>query len=195
MALTINPANPTAERIINEALCSDSHRATSSKPPSEQGYIISNIFTQNAHGLRHRDKYGNLRPNSPHDYTRYEHLITTMKLKGIDAYFVQETWLEGDVFDEIINRFHVFRHNGEVGRHNFHGVAIIISPYYHEGWKATGARPPTTTDAKGEFTGRFISLNIKLASNDRLGKKVRGKHGDMQLNLTFVSAYHPVLSV
>jgi len=26
-----------------------------------------------------------------------------MKLKGIDVYFVQETWLEGDVFDEIIN--------------------------------------------------------------------------------------------
>jgi hypothetical protein len=44
-----------------------------------------------------------------------------MKLKGIDAYFVQETWLEGDVFDEIINGFHVFHHNdGEVGHHNFH---------------------------------------------------------------------------
>ncbi len=62
-----------------------------------------------------------------------------MKLKGIDAYFVQETWLEGDIFDEIINGFHVFRHNGEVGHHNFRGVAIILSPCYYEGWKATGA--------------------------------------------------------
>ena len=34
-----------------------------------------------------------------------------------------------------------------------------------------GARPPITTDEKGEFAGRFISLDIKLASNDRLGKK------------------------
>ena len=130
---------------------------------------------KNAHGLRHwaRDEHGNPRPNSPLDYTRYEHLITTMKLKGIETYFVQETWLEGDVFDKIINRFHVFRHNGEVGNHSFCGVAIILSPHYHEGWKAAGARPPVTTDGKGEFVGRFISLNIKLASNDRLGKKYK----------------------
>ena len=71
-----------------------------------------------------------------------------MNLKEIVAYFVQETWLEGDVFDEIINGFHVFRHNGEIGHHNFRGVAIILSRYYHEKWKAAGAQPPTTTDAR-----------------------------------------------
>ncbi len=63
------------------------------------------MLTQNAHGLRQRarDNDGNIRPNQPFDYTRYEHLITTMKLKEIDVYFIQETWLEGDVFDEAIN--------------------------------------------------------------------------------------------
>ena len=70
-----------------------------------------------------------------------------MKLKGINVYFVQETWLEGDVFDEIINGYHIFRHNGGVGNHNFRGVAIILSPRYH------GAQPPITTDATGEFAG------------------------------------------
>ena len=99
---------------------------------------------------------GNIRPNWPLDYTRYEHLISMMKLKDINAYFVQETWLEGDVFDEIINRYHVFRYNGGVGNHNFRRVAIILSPRYHEGWKAAGDRPPITTDATGEFAGRFI---------------------------------------
>jgi len=59
-----------------------------------------------------------------------------------------------------------------VGNHNFRGVAIILSPHYHEGWKAAGARPPITMDATGEFAGRFISLNIKLASNDRTGKPI-----------------------
>ena len=54
-------------------------------------------------------------------------------------HFVQETWLTGDVFDKIKNGYHIFRHNGGVGNHNFHGVAIILSPHYHEGWKATGA--------------------------------------------------------
>ena len=39
---------------------------------------------------------------------RYEHLKMMMKLKDIDVYFVQETWLEGDVFDVIINRYHFF---------------------------------------------------------------------------------------
>jgi len=151
------------------------------------------MFTQNAHGLRRRarDDDGNLHPNSSLDYTRYEHLITTMKLKGIDVYFIQETWLEGDIFEEIINGYHVFRHNGGVGNHNFRGVAIILSPRYHEGWKAAGARPPITTDATGEFAGRFISLNVKLESNDRAGKTIRGKQGHKQLTLTLVLVYHP----
>ncbi len=66
------------------------------------------------HGLRRRpqDPEGNIRPHDPHDYARYKHLITTMKLKHLDAYFVQETWLKDDVFDEIINGYHVFCHNG-----------------------------------------------------------------------------------
>ena len=114
-----------------------------------------------------------------------------MKLKQLDVYFIQETWLEGDVFDEVINGYHIFRHNGELGNHNFPGVAIILSPKYHEGWKAAGARPPITTDATGEFTGRFISMNIKLASKNCGGKQVRGIQGNKQLTLTLASVYHP----
>ena len=79
----------------------------------------------------------------------------------------------------------------ELGNHNFCGVAIILSPKYHEGWKAAGARPPITTDATGEFAGRFISMNIKLASNDRVGKQVQGKQGEKKIALTLASVYHP----
>jgi len=114
-----------------------------------------------------------------------------MKLKDIDVCFVQETWLKGDVFDEIINGYHVFRHNGGVGNHNFRGVAIILSPRYHEGWKAMGARPPITMDAMGEFAGQFVSLNIKLVSNNHAGKTIRGKQGHKQFALTLVSVYQP----
>ncbi len=64
----------------------------------------------------------------PHDYTRYEHLITTMKTNQLDVYFIQETWLEDDAFDKVINDYHIFRHNGSRGNHNFRGVAIILSP-------------------------------------------------------------------
>ena len=100
-----------------------------------------------------------------------------MKTKSLDVYFVQETWLEGDALDEVINDYHVFRHNGGKGNHNFRGVAIILSPRYYEGWKAAGARPPLTTDATSEFAGQYISINITLNSYDRLGKQVRGKKG------------------
>jgi len=152
------------------------HQAPSSSSSTDRGFVISKIFTQNVHGLRRqpKDKNGNICSTAPHDYTRYEHLIMTMKLKQLDVYFIQETWLEGDdVSDEVINGHHIFRHNGELGNHNFSGVAIILSPKYHEGWKAAGAHPPITTDATGEFAGRFISMNIKLASNDCVGKQVR----------------------
>jgi hypothetical protein len=108
-----------------------------------------------------------------------------MKLKGIDVYFVQETWLKGEVFDKIIND------NRGVGNHNFRGIAIILSSRYHEGWKAAGARPPITTDATGEFAGQFISLNIKLESNNHAGKTIQGKQGHKQLALTLVLVYHP----
>ena len=106
------------------------HQAPSSSSSTDRGFVISTIFSQNAHGLRRRpqDKNGNICSTAPHDYTRYEHLITTMKLKHLNVYFIQETWLEGDVSDEVINGYHIFRHNGELGNHNFHGVAIILSP-------------------------------------------------------------------
>jgi hypothetical protein len=130
---------------------------------------ISSYITQNAHGLRRRprDTDGNIIPGGPFDYTCYEHLIASMKTKHLDIYFVQETWLEGDVFDEVINDYHVFRHTGDLGNHNFRGVAIVLSPRYHAGWKAAGARPPITTDAKGEFSSRFISITIKLDSHNK----------------------------
>jgi hypothetical protein len=91
----------------------------SSSSSTDQGFIISKIFTQKAHSLRRwpKDENGNICPNAAHDYTRYEHLITTMKLKQLDVYFVQETWLEGDVFDKIMNRYHIFRCNGEIWLH------------------------------------------------------------------------------
>ena len=39
----------------------------------------------------------------PHDYMRYKPFIASMKTKSLDVYFVQETWLEGDVIDKVIN--------------------------------------------------------------------------------------------
>jgi hypothetical protein len=100
-----------------------------------------------------------------------------MKTKNLDVYFIQEMWLKGNAFDEVINGYHVFRHNGDLGNHNFHGVAIILSPRYYEGWKAAGATPPITTNTTGEFLGRYISITVKLDSHDKQAKLVQGKKG------------------
>ena len=56
-----------------------------------------------------------------------------MKEKCLDVYFIQETWLEGNAFNEVINGYHIFRHNGGEGNHNYRGVAIVLSPKYYEG--------------------------------------------------------------
>jgi hypothetical protein len=159
----------------------------------KQGIIISKIVSQNAHGLCRRpcDSDGKLLPHNPHDYTRYEHLIATMKLKQLDVYFVQETWLEGNVFDEVINGYHVFCPNGEKGKHNFRRAAIILSSRYHDGWKASRAHLPITTNSTREFAGRYISINLIIISKNCLGKQVQGKQGNKHLALTLASVYYP----
>jgi exonuclease III len=162
-------------------------------PSFPHQFDISTFSTQNTHGLRRlpRDANGKLMTTEPYDYTRYKHLISMLKTKSLDVYFVQGTWLEGDAFNKVINSYHVFRHNGGKDNHNFQGVAIILSPRYYQGWKAAGARPPLTADAAGEFAGRYISINVIFKSYDRMGKQVRGKKENKHLAITLASVYHP----
>ncbi len=61
-----------------------------------------------------------------HDYMHYKHLVASMKTKSLAVYFVQEMWLERDIFDEVINGSHIFRHNRGKGNHNFCGVAATL---------------------------------------------------------------------
>ena len=101
----INSANPNtqptndAHGTAHDIYCS-LPQMTKAVTPVQQ-LDISTFATQNTHGLRRipQDTEGKTLPNEPHDYTRYEHLIAMMKNKNLDLHFVQETWLEGDVFD------------------------------------------------------------------------------------------------
>jgi hypothetical protein len=133
--------------------------------------------------------------HEPHDYMRNKHLVASMKTKSLDVYFVQETWLEGDAFDEVINGYHIFRHNRGKGNHNFHGVAIILSPRYYAGWKNAGGRPAMTSDAAGKFAGWYISINVTLKSYNRMEKQIRGKKGNKHIALTLASIYHPCTKI
>ena len=142
----------------------------------------SGICTQNAHGLWRKatDEDGNYLRDRPRDTTRFEHLIATMAKKQIDAYFIQETWIEGDDFDTEVSGYHVFRHNGPLGSNLHRGVAIVLSPRYYAGWKAAGGRDPIVLAQEDEFVGRIIGRKIK-----------GGKRKRNSLLVSLVSAYHP----
>jgi hypothetical protein len=55
-----------------------------------------------------------------------------MQADDIDAWLVQETWLEENYYSKYIGGYHLFWHNSPVEsigcNHLFHGVAIILSP-------------------------------------------------------------------
>jgi hypothetical protein len=114
-----------------------------------------------------------------------------MRTHDIDAWLLQETWLEDDIADMDIGGYHIFGHNSPIGPtvrdHLFQGVAILLSPRYYSAWKAAGAMPPITTDPTGDFVGRFIGLTLKFDSVNSHGKKVRGK----SLTILLSSVYHP----
>jgi hypothetical protein len=96
---------------------------------------MSTYCTQNAHGLWRlaTDEDGKNLSNQPQDTTKFEHLIASMKVKCLDMYFLQDTWLEDDEFDVNIGGYHVFCHNGPNGNHLHQGVAIVLSPRYYTG--------------------------------------------------------------
>jgi hypothetical protein len=163
-----------------------------SHPPSFT-MDISKPYTQNAHGLwcQQPDCDGNIIANCERNLTTLEHLVHCMRVDDIDAWFVQETWLEDDDFNTAIGDYHLFRHNSLIGTtehdHLFRGVAIIFSPRYFLAWRTAGLPPPITTGSTGDFAGQFIGLNLKFDCFNSFGRRVKGK----SLSIFLASVYHP----
>jgi hypothetical protein len=108
------------------------------------------------------------------------------------VYLLQDTWLKDNAFDTDVGGNHVFRHNGPMGNHLHHGVAIVLSPCYYAGWKVAGAAPLTTRDAASDLVGHFIGITIRLERWDKMGCCVKGKKKKKtSLLLSLVSAYCP----
>ncbi len=141
------PSSPTSTNNPPHHALSMAHPNT--QHTSTTAMDISKIYTQNAHGLwcRARDRDGNIINNCERDTTKLEHLIHRMRTDDIDAWLIQETWLEEDKFDTIIGGYHVFRHKSPIdstGRnHLFRGVAIVLSPRYYLAWQAAGSPSPS----------------------------------------------------
>jgi hypothetical protein len=115
-----------------------------------------------------------------------------MAKKQINAYFIQETWIEGGDFDTEVNGYHVFCHNRPLGSNLHHGVAMVLSPRYYAGWKTAGGKDPIVLGQEDKFVGRIIRLTIKLECRNSRGRKIRGgKQKRNSLLVSLVSAYHP----
>ena len=162
-------------------------------PPHRHTLDICRIITQNVHGLWRRQRNGDglITPHCERDMTKLEYLIHRMRCDNIDAWLVQETWLEGDDFDTVIGGYHIFRTNspvGDTGRaHLFRGVAIVLSPRFYQAWKHAGSSMPISTDSSSPFAGRFIGVLLKFDCRDHRRRKIKGK----SLHICLVSAYHP----
>jgi hypothetical protein len=78
--------------------------------PSPININICKIYSQNVHGLwcRAQDSEGCIIHNCERDTTKLEHLTHWMRINNIDAWLVQETWLEDNDYDTIIGGYHLF---------------------------------------------------------------------------------------
>ena len=140
---------------------------------------MTTIYTQNVRGLwrRPRDLNGDILVDAPPDLTKLEYIIDYMRQHHVGSWLLQETWEEGDNFDAEIRGYHVFRYNsnrGTTGRqHLFRGIAIILSPQFHDAWKLAGSPSPTTIDPDEDFPSRFLCLDHKFDSFDKRAGKLK----------------------
>jgi hypothetical protein len=131
------PALPAISSATSSTSCPPSTRIITFPCPSPINIDICKIYSQNVHGLwcRARDSKGQITQNCKRDTTKLEHLIHWMRVNDIDAWLIQETWLENNNYDTIMGGYHLFQHNSPVGStgrcHLLKGVAIVLSPRFY----------------------------------------------------------------
>ena len=91
---------------------------------------ICRMLTQNVHGLwcQPRNGDGSVIPICRRDMTKLEFPVYRMRCNDIEAWRVQETWSEEDVFDTNIGGYHMFRTKSPVGSTGCdHPLSSILS--------------------------------------------------------------------
>lgn len=127
-------------------------------------------------------------------------VITGLMLeKNIDAYCLQETWLNDD-FTRNVNGFHIFHHGYrkkyQKSNRGERGVAIILSPRLYSAYLAAGGHPPVFPSPDSDdptFLGRYISIQLKLlVDNNKKGAfSKKSKRKPIPKTITISSVYHP----
>ena len=98
-------------------------------------------------------------------------IIDIMARKNINAYCIQETWLDGDFVKEI-DGYTIFHHGlrEQIYSRGQNGGEIILSPTFSKYYKSSGSLPPVICKDSDLTTGRFIGLKLNIEV------KVKGKN-------------------
>ena len=112
--------------------------------------------------------------------------------ESLDAYILQETWLDGTNFLEI-NGFCVFTHRLEKQTCNRDqlGVAIILAPSLYKGSPSPIVLKDLNHPEFGRFIGVQFAVNIEQKYNGAFKKKRRLAQKISQ-HILIASAYSPV---
>jgi len=140
------------------------------------------MYSQNLAGMR-----------STLENTKLDIITGMMIARGIDAYLLQETWLEG-TFTKEVNGF-LFLHHGLPTRdcpRGRRGVGIVLSPRLRDAYEKNGSPPPVIPTHPDEL-GRLISINFKVTvpNNPNGSFARRRKRHHPQRTITIASVYHP----
>ena len=124
-----------------------------------EGYCIK-VYSQNSRGLR---------------ATNLEEVLANMKIQGIFAWCLQETWRCGNSIEKHEGGYVCIHHGPKekLSRRGSLGVSIVLNPTAYLGFKAAGS--------KCDYYGlRIIAITIKL-------KDAKGK----DIFIRLISAYAP----
>ena len=119
-----------------------------------------------------------------------------MENNKLDAYVVQETWLDGTSHLEI-NGYHVFTHGHEkqLCSQGQAGVAIILPPTLYRAYKACNSPEPFhPSNPESISYGCFISLTFDvLIDNKSSGafRKKRNRPSKTPVTICISTAYSP----
>ena len=158
---------------------------TTNKNREKYIFIGARFLSQNVRGRRSSTRQANI-----------DVAIGIMEKNRLDAYVVQETWLDGSTHLEI-NGYHVFTH-GHDKQHCSRGqagVAIILSPTLYHAYQASNCPDPFyLSDPESVQYGRFISITFDIMVDNRSRGAFRQKRkrpSKTPMKICISSAYSP----
>ena len=116
-------------------------------------------------------------------------------MRGIHSYFLQDTWLLGEISRKI--RGHLLIHHG-MGTKPCHrgrasiSVALILGPEILWAWDVADKSPPITSAYNYDFPVRMIGVTLCFSNRSNKKADTYYKRGKCRINIFLALIYHLV---